>query len=151
MLLQMFVVLFVAFVLVRRWLRVERREEGWNTRNRRCENDTILTYRENTYLADRFTNRQKSGIVLSRTAKQTDLEPIWSVFVRKSDSKSAPKSAPKYLDRTGLRPFAATRCKSHGVKKIVVGVAKIDRFPPKSSRSHTVYRPNGLFFFTPPV
>jgi hypothetical protein len=64
MLLQMFVVLFVAFVLVRRggWelSRVESREEGWNTRNIRCENDTNLTYRENTYLADRFTNRQKS-------------------------------------------------------------------------------------------
>ena len=48
------------------------------------------------------SNREKAGIILSRTSEPTDLGPIWSVFVRKSDSKSAPKSAPKYLDRTGL-------------------------------------------------
>ena len=50
-----------------------------------------------------MSNREKAGIILSRTSEPTDLGPIWSVFVRKSDSKSAPKSAPKYLDRTGLR------------------------------------------------
>jgi len=49
-----------------------------------------------------MSNREKAGIILSRTSEPTDLGPIWSVFVRKSDSKSAPKSAPKYLDRTGL-------------------------------------------------